>query len=434
MILDEHVDLEVYMPALGEWFWRELRDLGRVVPSKSSSDPDILMGCALWGDEYIARFTSLCLPSMMAPKNRAALAGRCRFVFFTDEKSYSGLYNLARDMTRAGFEALVYCIPSKIMDKVGDLVLNRYWLLGACQQLAIQMAGRWGMAFHALHPDHIHGEAYFENMWRLVGEYPGCGIAQTGISANIHTCVDDLQAFYLEDKSLAIPDVDLGDIGWRHVHKQTSANLMNGMSLTEGLPNSHFLMWVGKDKLYTFSCHMNAVYLTPEQTSTAPIHLFNAMDTMLPYYMGNGATVYVPDAHDGMTFIEVSDDNKAATSHRVGFVEWAATCWNTVHGSDMWMPFFETVCEIPIKEQTEYMEEDAIRSQHATMVEALKKAKEPVMKALKDGHEAMMAEKAAKDAAAAPKSNRAKKRHQMKKRNGLHGGINYHLGDAMGLD
>ncbi len=424
MILDEHVDTKVYMPALGEWFWQELRDLGRVIPAKAPKT--LLMHCLLYGDEYIARFTTLCLPTLMAPRNRAALAGRTRIVFFTDEKSYTGIYNLARDMTRAGLQTLVYCVPSKIMDKVNDLVLNRYWLLGATQQLAIQMAGRWGMGFHALHPDHLHGEAYFENMDRLVNEYPGCAIAQTGISANIHEALSDLEKFRQPDGSLVFPDRELGDIGWRHIHKQTAANLMNGMSLTEGLPNSHFLMWVGKDKLYAFCCHMNAVYLTPEQTASAPIHLFNAMDTMLPYYMGKDATVYVPDADDGMAFIEVSDDKKAATSHRVGFVEWAATCWNTVHGSDMWMPFFETVCEVPIKEQAEYMEEDAIRSQHATMVEALKQAKEPVMKALKDGHDAMLKERAAKDAANVPKSGRAKRRHEMKRQ----AGINYHLSDG----
>jgi hypothetical protein len=59
------------------------------------------------------------------------------------------------------------------------------------------------------------------------------------------------------------------------------------------------------------------------------------------------------------------------------------------------------------------------------MVEALKKSKEPVMEALKKGHEALLAERAAN--APKPKSGRAKKRHQMKQ-NGVHNGINYHLG------
>lgn len=412
--LEGLVDFKVYLPDLGKWFWKELHGIARAVPSTHISrapnvpfkmGPYVLMGCPLYGDEYIARFATLCLPTLMSPRNKAALAGRCRIVLFTDEKSLSGLYNLARDMTRSGLETLVYVVPSKIMDKVYDKPLNRYWLLGACQQLAIQMAGRWGMGFHALHPDHIHAEAYFENMWRLVEAFPGGGIAQTGISANIHTCLEDLERFRMADKSLAIPDRELGDIGYRHLHKQIQSLQMNGTDITKDLPNSHFLMWTGKDKLYAFCCHMNAVYLPPEATAIAPIHLFNALDTMLPYYMPEN--VHVPDAEDGLTFIEVSDDKKNANEQRVAFPDWAATCWNTVHGSESWMPFFETVCEIPIKDQTEYMEEDAIRSQHGTLLAGLKAVKEPVMQALAAANEAMLAKKKADNA---PRSNRAKRR------------------------
>ncbi|HEX7971885.1 MAG TPA: hypothetical protein VF501_06665 [Thiobacillus sp.] len=420
--LEKHVDVKVFMPLLGKWFWKELHEVSRAVPSTHISrapnvpfrmGPYLLMGCPLWGDEYIARFTTLCLPTLMSARNKAALSGRCRIVLFTNEASFSGLWNLARDMTNSGIETLVYVVPSNVMDKINDMPLNKYWLLGACQQLSIQMAGRWGMAFHALHPDHIHAEAYFENVFRLAEKHPGAGIAQTGISADIHAALSDLEKFRQPDSSLAIPDRDLGSIGWKHLHKQIRGLTMNGVDiLGNDMPNSHFLMWTGKDKLYAFCCHMNAVYLPPEATARSPIHLFNAMDTMLPYYMPKD--VYVPDADDGLTFIEVSDEKKSANDVRVSFPDWAAQCWNTVHGSDAWMPFFETVCEIPVHEQAEYMEEEAIRSQHATLVEGLKASKEPIMEALTAMHKAMEEKKAA---AAKPKSARAMKR-QMRRSNG----------------
>lgn len=417
--LDEHVDFRVYMPRLAEWFWRELRGLARAVPAKPFGMPfgpaTVLMGFPLWGDEYIRRFTALCLPTLMAPRNRAALTNRSLFVIFTDEESFTGLWNLAKDMTNAGLKTVVYQIDTAVTAKLADpkYPLNKYWLLGACQQLAIQMAGRWGMAYHALHPDHVHQDGYFENMWRLAEEHPGGSIAQTTISADIHAAIPDLEAFRAEDKALVIPGRELGDLGWRHLHKQTQMNVMNQLDITNDLPHSHFLMWRGKERLYAFCCHMNLVYLPPERAAIAPIHLYNAIDTMIPHYVG--PEVYVPDDQDGMTVIEVSDEKKGASDRRVTFGEWAVQCWDTVHGQDVWMPFFECVCEIPIHEHPGWQDDDLIRKQHANLVEALKRVKEPALEALKAEAERREKVKAEKAAAVVPvKSARAQRRLQAK--------------------
>jgi hypothetical protein len=406
----------------------------------------------------------LCLPTLMAPRNKAALAGRCQIVFFTDSASFKGLYYLARDMTQAGLPTTVHVIPQHIMDfnngiefekakqahdrlvgrnapqadieeahrnmcAVGS-TLNKYWLLGVTQQLLIQMAGKWGMGFHSLFPDHLYAEAYFENMWRIAAMEPNGGIAQTGISADIHTCLPDLEAFRQADSSLVIPDRELGDIGFRHLHKQMRGNIMGKADLATSMPNSHYMFWVGKDKLHVNCCHMNAVWIPPSKTATSPIKLYNAIDTMLPMFMPE--RVYIPDGEDGLGFLEVSDNMKNESAARVDFANYAAQAWNQVHLSDDWNPFFEASCEVLIKEQTDYTEEEEIQRQHATICEWLYAAKPAIVEMLqaaqKKQQELSEARKAQPALQAQPKSKRAMKRQMQAKRR--HNGAEHHAGAA----
>jgi hypothetical protein len=451
--LEGVIDFKVYLPSLEKWFWGEMHKSACVLPPPVNplAPPKVLMGCPLWGNEFIARFTALCMPTLMAPRNRAALVGRCQIVFVTDEKSFKGLNYLARDLTQAGLPTTVHVIPQHIMDfnngieyekahqahkkliaqrapaaeieeahrhslAVGS-TLNKYWLLGVTQQMLIWMAGKQGMGFHSLFPDHLYAEAYFENMWRIAAIEPDGGIAQTGISADIHTCLPEIETFRQEDESLVIPDLELGDMGWRHLHKQMRGNIMGKADLATDMPNSHYMFWVGKDKLHVNCCHMNAVWIPPSKTSKAPIKLYNAIDTMLPLFMPE--KVYIPDAADGLGFLEVSDNLKNESAPRVDFATYAASAWNQVHLSDDWNPFFEASCEVPIKEQAEYTEDAEIQKQHATVCAWLKEAKPHVVEMLQAAQkkpEELAAARKAAVAAAPPKSKRAMKRQMQAKR------------------
>jgi hypothetical protein len=432
--MEKAIDFKVYMPSLEAWFWGEMHKLSSApFPQRFPfAQTKILMGCPLWGDEYVARFVSLGLPTLMSARNKAALQGRCRIVLFTDVLGYHGLFNLSRDMTQAGLETTVHVVPQEIMAKVGELGLNKYWLLGICQQLMIHMAGKLSMGFHSLFPDHLYAEAYFENMWRIVEANPGTGIAQTGISANIHECVEDIEKFRQENQSLAIPDRALGDMGLKHLHKQMRGNIMNDCDLESNMPNSHYLLWRGRNKLYCSTPHMNAVWIPPESTAGAPIMnpmSFNALDTMLPYFMPK--SIYVPDDQDGLGFLEVSDDNKGYSEQRLDFAQYAMQAWNTVHLKDDWNAFTETLCEIPISEQADgYMEEGAIVQQHATLCALLKEAKPRVKEILEDAQrkqDERIAQVRAGEALGKPaKSKRALKRQMQAKRR--HNGAEHHAG------
>jgi len=401
--LDGIVDFERYIPSLKAWFRREWKALNSQPPLPGRG---LLMGCPLWGKDFIDRFFYFCLPTILASKNLAALKKNgCRIVIYTDEgddEGFERFWQMKRDLRRHGIKVEIRGIPHEIIEQVPKLQLNKYWLLGTVQQLLIQEAAESGMAFHALHPDHLHNDTYYLNLFRLAKKNE-C-IAQTSISADLEACLPELEQ-YRKDGALEIPALEVGDMGWRHMHKQTRYNLMNKVDITKEFPKTHFQCWQGRETLYLYCCHMNATYLSAEVCAKAPVRLHNALDTELPYFMPNGARICVPEASDGMTFIELSDDSKigGTAQDRVPFTEFAAQCWSTVHFLDHWMPFFAVANEVPIKPQPEGLAFEDIQKLQNSIVQALVNVKPALEDQMRKIAEKIAAERAALQAEAGVK-------------------------------
>src|SRR5678816_3726236 len=277
------------LPLLEGFYGKEIAELYRGQPWRGRG---LLMCAPVWGQKYLDRFEKLCLPSIMSRENYEALKGQCRMVLFTDIKSYSRLLHFTEGMEDVGFDLDVRLIPPELMAQLptgpndpdyAAKSLNKYWILGVVQNGGVQMAKRAGMAFHQLHPDHIYAPTYYANMWRLATQYEG--IAQTGISANITTALPEILTYAQPDGSLTIPDRHLGDIGWRHLHKQTTAAIMNNATIPDDLPESHLWLWQGQDKLHLHCCHMNAAYMSANVCAMAHSRIPATIDAELPYFM-----------------------------------------------------------------------------------------------------------------------------------------------------
>ena len=397
--LDGVVDLEGYIPDLRNWFRSEWKGLMGTPPGRGRG---LLMGAPIWGQEFIDRFFFFSLPSILSAKNLAVLQEHgCRIVIFTEDQEnrdyIERFWLMKKALAIRGIDVQIKELPAHIMRQVPDKPLNKYWLLGTVQNLMVQMAAHDGMAFHMLMPDHLYSDEYFPNLFRLAKDHEG--IAQTSISADIHKCLPELEQWRQPDGSLAAPAVELGDLGWKHLHQQTRYNIMNDVDITSKLPNSHFQCWQGKDRLYLFCCHMNAVYLSANVCKQAPIRLHNALDTELPAFMPK--EVLVPEVEDGMAFLELSDDTKTHGVDRVSFPEFAYQCWNTVHFREDWMAFYETPVTVPIRPQETYLEEDEIMRRQRSIVAALMAAKPGIQALVQKQREEL---KARKDAAQAQAS------------------------------
>lgn len=373
LFLAGQVDFEGMLPALDRWYGVEHDRLYETLPTRPDR-PSILMGCPVWGETFIKRFTDLCLPTLFAPRNRQALSGACRITLFTDKAGKKALWGVVRQLTVNGYPARMVEIPEGIMARAHDpkWPLNKYWMLGTCQQQLLQEAGRHGLGFHMLMPDHVYSEAYFENLFRLAEKYKG--IVQTTLSGDVGACSAEIAQFRSDDGALVIPDKELGGLAFRHLHAQTRQTLMNGSDLESDLPDSHCMVWVGRDFARLYCAHMNLAYLAPELVGTAPVRLFNALDTELPSYIRG--EFCVPEIKDGMTFVELSDDTKTGDVRRVSLPELAFRCHMTTHFSQAFRPFFDVYSEVPIAEQSDYLSAGEIEKRHRRIVTGLDETRE----------------------------------------------------------
>lgn len=360
-------------PLLEQWLTAKVVDLcEREAPQSRAGH--LLMGCPVWGDGYIERFTALTARSLLAGPNLAALRGRCRMDLFTDAAGFPSLWQFAKSMGRHGLDVRVHVLPEPIMAEAAADKDNKFWILGTVQQFLIQTAGWLGMGFHAIHADLLYPSRYFPNLLRLGEKHHA--IAHATISANVAGVRGEATRWALPDGSLTIPTDELGAMAWRHLHPQTAANLMNRGTEELDLPTSHCCIWQGYDRLHVYSCHMNAAWMSPRLCFNAPVKLFNAIDCALPYFMP--LSFYVPTVEDGVMFIELSDDSKPGYDKRVSPELHAAICWSHTAFRDDFLPFFARGSEIQIGQQPSWLTGAHIARRQAEIHEGMVGFKETV--------------------------------------------------------
>lgn len=372
--------IQDFLPVLEGWFGSEIARL-----YNEWADPapgQLLLGCPVWGQKYVDRFAHYCLPTLMSPRNAAALKGRTRLLIYTDTESLSQVWAYTRGLEAHGIRVRLVLISPEVMrhvPKAGEKLqdgdqrgLYKYWVLGVIGNALAQVAWRDQMGMHVLHPDHLYAPTYFENLFRLSEKYDG--ICQTGISANIVTAASEIERYRVMEEGphkgvLIIPDRDLGDIGFRHLHKQTRGSLMNNARIPNDMPHSHFLAWQGRDKLVLHCCHMNAAWMRFDHDKPPRTRIPATLDAELPAFMQ--PDFYVPTIDDGMTFIEVSDDDKLAEEELVDLPTFVRRCWSHVRFQRDWMPWFVRPCEVPIHPQNTYLEDEDIQRQFAQILHYL---------------------------------------------------------------
>jgi hypothetical protein len=361
--------IDDFLPVLESWFGTAMACLYEQPPLRG--DGALLMGCPVWGKKYLDRFQNYCLPSIVSAKNLGALAGRCHMVLFTDVDSFTRLWGMTKGLEAGGITIQLLLIPKEVMAYVSGekppprVIDNKYWILGVAGNVMLQMAGRGGMAFHMLQPDHIYSAEYFPNLFRL-RDAGHEAITQPGISAEISTAWQEIERHRVTEGqhkgTLPISGRDLGTIGWKHLHKQTKACLMNEAIIPTKMPHSHLMVWQGERKIVVHCCHMNPAYLSPRLCAMAPTRIPATLDAELPAFIPDGK-FYVPQIHDGMTYLEVSDKEKGALEEFVDFETFSERWWMHVRHLNDWMAYSIVPYEIPIRRQKKFIADDEIKRQ-----------------------------------------------------------------------
>lgn len=342
--------------------------IAQLFGTNEPSSGHVLLGCPVWGKDYTERLINFCLPSIMSAENLAALAGKARLMLFVDPEHATDIAFAIKGLQHKGIDLRLIQIPEEIIKEWKGNRAFTYKILGTAQDIMVQLAGRFGLDFHMLQPDHTYNRLYWPNYFRLSKDHEA--IAQIGICADHGPATQQLEKFRQADGSLSVPDVDLGNIAFRNLHKRMQPYLMNNASIPDRMPLSHFLFWQGRDKIFLSSCHMNAAHLSARLCAAAPKFMPATMDACLPA-LTKGTTCFIPDAADGLTFIELSGDNQP---HNVGYadaMEFCKTGWMQARFRDDYLWYTRHLCEIPIKPQTKFLTDAEIVAQHRGIIDML---------------------------------------------------------------
>jgi hypothetical protein len=319
---------------LEPWFDAEMAVLyGRPAAYRTDS---VLMGCPIWGRAFVERFATWCLPTLASRGNLEALAGRCRLVIYAPAAARYMLFKRTQWLRLAGIELVLRPIPDALLAEMApapdatpeqraEKYATQFCLVGCVQNLLAHQAGRDGMGFHMLMPDHVYAKEYFANMWRLAKDHEA--IAQAGLSVDLEAAAPALEARRAaKSGALVINDLALGDIAAAHLHAESLALYMNHGSIPDKLPIGPRLIWQSPEALHVYSCFNNPAWLGPDLCANAPIAFTGTMDCLMPEFVREGA-YYVPTPADGMAFVEVSPPGKVVPGRWVSGADYCSLWW-----------------------------------------------------------------------------------------------------------
>lgn len=357
--------MEAMSPILCAWFSQELLGIHRAMPR---SDGGLLLGCPVWGAEYLDRMVRYSLPTLGTPKNLEALAGKAVMVFYGMPGERPHLWEATRWMRQCGIHTVWRDIPADIMRDLIDRN-DKYGILACVGNLLAHEAGHNGMGMHFYCPDHVYADGYFHALARLSAK--AAAVIQQGPSALLTAMVPELEK--RRDKAtgaIAIPSRELGALAFRNLHNRTSRTIMNHAKFGVEFPKSHQVSWVGKDAFHMASSPQNIAYLSPQLCLDAPIAFTSTLDMLPPEYIPPGEWI-MPGPDDGMAFCELSPPMVQVPEGWSDPEVFALRYWQQVAFTLDYQEYFRTRCLTPIDEQTDYMGDNEIADQHVRIADAL---------------------------------------------------------------
>lgn len=371
---DPHGDIpDLLMP----WFNAEHEELyGRAMVKGEG----VLMGCPMWGRDYVERWAYYSLPTLLAPANQAALKDRCRLVLFIPRAARPMVHRLTRGVASAGIEVIFRDIPDNVLDIMSRDYGARFRALGLVGNVLTHMAGRAGMGAHMYQPDQAYGHEYWPNLFRLAKDHEA--ITQMSLNVSVESAADEIEQYRIETGALVFPDRELGDLGYRHMHPQCQLHSMNAAKIPDKIPSSHRLWWQGDGAVHMYSAHTHPAWLSPAICRDSPVAFTSTLDTLLPEYIPPGddgkPVFYVPAIDDGLTFIELSDRGKPANRPYVPLEQFCEDFWRNSSFGDAYMPFFVRPSLVPIKPKASHITDEEIKRQFAQILAALEESQDRI--------------------------------------------------------
>ncbi len=263
-------------------------------------DNGLLIATSVWGDKYLGRFLTLCLPSLLEEKNLCALKKKkARIFIHTDLHGQKILSNhpLIGEFIKEGIIVQLMLLNEDVIEMMETIPHAKYWHLGMTQSMHLQYAKALHVDYHLMMPDIVYSAGYFDRLFKI------------GKFAITHGCISSYEGTlnlenYRRGITLAIPPKDLMTLSIIHSHKRANQHFM---SSNKKLPRSHLVVIEGKDEVHIMSPHQSIAYMSKKLIAQIPDRIFFTLDSELEKIFSD-TPIYTPSADDGLVMSEVSAD------------------------------------------------------------------------------------------------------------------------------
>lgn len=312
----------------------------------------LCLGVVAWGDKYTDLFLNYCVPSLMNFGNLPGIADSpIWIVIHTDKESLQKIKNspALRILAEMNVCIEIHTIPEGILSELTDNPADKYRLLAAAHNIQMQMAKYLGYGYHMLMPDHVYSGSYFTNLRQLAQSNDA--IVQGALSADIDEAYKELK----NDGVLNLSVHELNTIALRNLHGMFKPYVMNGRDYKKDCPINNFLIFIASDTVRILCPHMSIAYLSHKVLSRCPMRLFNTIDTQLPFFIPQWASVIVPKKEHDMAYIELSGNGKNNyIAPKADIRSFAIRFWMLVCCEESFLRYLDMETDLPITDTCGY--------------------------------------------------------------------------------
>lgn len=311
----------------------EMSLLGSSQSPPSGGKKPFLLAFPIWGEAYLDKFLTYCLPSLLERGNLPALSRRrAPFILIhTDEEGEARLSKSARfqHLWEIGVTVRFLRLDRELMKSINAEDDFKYWHLGMIQSVQLAWAKTMGGDYHITLPDTIYAAGYFERLLNCV-EQGHPTIFQTAFRTDIDRVGKAVEPFRHQE-AIRVEAGELMSIALNNLHPDSQFLRMNDRPALDQWPAFHALLWEEAACLHVICPHQSISYMDASVIAQIPDRFFFTLDSEIDKVLPEGEIPYYPQVEDGLVLLELSPSEvTAAPGIFVDIDEYARIFWSRI--------------------------------------------------------------------------------------------------------
>ena len=287
------------------------------IPLNDKQEKRIVIGLSCWGKDFIESFLELCLPSLMSRGNLCELVKHRQVIFFihTNEEGMSliSMSKIVRNLEVIGVNIIYELINNKLVNYIKKDQDFKYWHLGMCQSIELNIASKLNADYHLLMPDTIYSENHFKGIIKLINRDKKV-ITRLMLSAKKEKINEELINYKNKNNVISISASDLCSICLKHISVLSENWLITNKDINKDMPSDPFIVFESKTSLKIFAAHQTILFLSEKIVKRNKQRFFAALDSELDLLIPSNADLYLPQTDDEVFVIALNSESRKLIS------------------------------------------------------------------------------------------------------------------------